>query len=283
MLDHYQILGVSRDASKDQIKRAFRAMAKKYHPDRNASRSQWATAHMKRVIEANGILSNSDRRAAYDRRHNLLHARVHYKSNLRPKGRPEGDSPRVQAEAILYDLLSGHPAQAVENYERLVRDNGGFDLSRHLELRDWVDCKFLIAEQYETRAAQRASRSSRRADHEKALLLYEELYHSDQARRRASYLGHEVGDRILRLCCREIPRSLSPAAAAHYYIRALALELPRARKAFLHKKIAECHLAVGDMESARRQLAIAFQLKPDLKGAAKICQKTAFAPDRPLV
>ena len=66
--------------------------------------------------------------------------------------------------------------------------------------------------------------------------------------------------------------------AAQYYLRALGLDLARARKAFLHKKVAECHLAIGDADSARRQLAVAFQLRPGLKGAAKICRKLAFEP-----
>ena len=60
---------------------------------------------------------------------------------------------------------------------------------------------------------------------------------------------------------------------------ALALALSPQRKAFLHKKVAECHLAVGDLDSARRHLEIAFRLRPGLKGAEKICRKLSFEPE----
>ena len=171
MLDHYKTLGVPSNASRQEIKRAFRALAKKYHPDRNAHRTQWATAQIKSLIEAHRVLSHAGLREAYDRRHAALHERERRKSSVRPKQRPEGEHPRAQAERVLYDLLGGNVAQAMELYERLVRADSGYDLSHHLELRDWVDCKFLLAEEYQ-----------RRSDFERALALYEDLYHSEAAR-----------------------------------------------------------------------------------------------------
>ena len=71
---------------------------------------------------------------------------------------------------------------------------------------------------------------------------------------------------------------MPPQEGVRYYARALSLNLTRGRKAFLHKKMAECHLAVGDDDAAREQLDIAFRLKPDLKGATKICQRLGFVP-----
>ena len=270
MLDHYKTLGVPRNASRQEIKQAFRALAKKYHPDRNAARTQWATAQIKRLIEAHRVLSHAGLREAYDRRHAVLHERERRKSSVRPKQRPEGEHPRAQAERVLYDLLGGNVAQAMELYERLVRADSGYDLSHHLELRDWVDCKFLLAEEYQ-----------RRSDFERALALYEDLYHSEAARRRFSYFAHELRDRILHVCCRDAAPTCAPAAAAQYYLRALALELTPQRKAFLHKKVAECHLAIGDADCARRHLEIAFRLRPGLKGAEKICRRLSFEPERP--
>jgi curved DNA-binding protein CbpA len=268
MLDHYKTLGVSRNASRQEIKRAFRALAKLYHPDRNASRTQWATAQIKRLIEAHRVLSHPGLREVYDRRHEVLHEREHRRSNLRPKQRPEGEHPRALAERVLYDLLAGNVAQAIELYERLVRANSGYDLGHHLELRDWVDCKFLLAEEYQ-----------RRSDFERAMGLYEDLYHSEAARGRFSYFAHELRDRILHVCCRDAAPTSTPAVAVQYYLRALALDLSPQRKAFLHKKVAECHLAVGDPDCARRHLEIAFRLRPGLKGAEKICRKLAFEPE----
>lgn len=63
--DYYEVLGVARSASEQDIKRAYRALARKYHPDIN--RDDGAEDHFKEVNEAYEVLSNADRRAAYDR------------------------------------------------------------------------------------------------------------------------------------------------------------------------------------------------------------------------
>src|SRR3990172_8386744 len=63
--DYYDILGVSRSASKDDLKKAFRALARKYHPD--VSSEPNAEDRFKEINEAYTVLSDDDKRAAYDR------------------------------------------------------------------------------------------------------------------------------------------------------------------------------------------------------------------------
>ena len=64
--DLYQTLGVSRDASKDDIQKAYRKLARKYHPDLNQDDKQ-AQDKFKRVQEAYDVLSDEEKRAAYNR------------------------------------------------------------------------------------------------------------------------------------------------------------------------------------------------------------------------
>lgn len=63
--DFYEILGINRDASDDEIKKAYRKLAMKYHPDRNPD-SKTAEDQFKEVKEAYEVLSDSQKRAAYD-------------------------------------------------------------------------------------------------------------------------------------------------------------------------------------------------------------------------
>jgi len=64
--DYYEILGVARDASEADVKKAYRRLAMKHHPDRNPGNPE-AEAHFKEAKEAYEALSDKDKRAAYDR------------------------------------------------------------------------------------------------------------------------------------------------------------------------------------------------------------------------
>ena len=64
--DYYEILGVGRDSSEDQIKKAYRKLAMQYHPDRNPD-DKAAEEKFKEASEAYHVLSDSERRAQYDR------------------------------------------------------------------------------------------------------------------------------------------------------------------------------------------------------------------------
>ncbi len=64
--DYYQILGVPRNASDEEIKKAYRRLAMQYHPDRNPGQEKWANEKFKEINEAYAVLGNPEKRRQYD-------------------------------------------------------------------------------------------------------------------------------------------------------------------------------------------------------------------------
>src|SRR5438046_8730601 len=65
--DYYEVLGVSRSASEDDVKKAYRKLALRYHPDRNPEDRHEAEERFKEISEAYQVLSDPERRSLYDR------------------------------------------------------------------------------------------------------------------------------------------------------------------------------------------------------------------------
>ena len=64
MDDHYTVLGLDRDASDRRIRKAYRALARQYHPDRNPTAE--AAETFKRIVEAYEVLRDGVQRLEYD-------------------------------------------------------------------------------------------------------------------------------------------------------------------------------------------------------------------------
>ncbi len=85
--DYYEILGVNRDASEEDLKKAYRRLAMKWHPDRNPDNPK-AEEHFKEAKEAYEVLSEPQKRAAYDQ---FGHAGVNPQAGGGPGGAGFGD------------------------------------------------------------------------------------------------------------------------------------------------------------------------------------------------
>ena len=64
--DYYQILGVNRNVTPEELKKAYRKLAQKYHPDKAKGNKQEAEAQFKKISEAYAVLSNPEKRKEYD-------------------------------------------------------------------------------------------------------------------------------------------------------------------------------------------------------------------------
>jgi curved DNA-binding protein len=64
--DYYQVLGVPRNATDEQIKKAYRKLAMQYHPDRNPGKEQWANEKFKEINEAFSVLGDPEKKKQYD-------------------------------------------------------------------------------------------------------------------------------------------------------------------------------------------------------------------------
>ena len=103
--DFYKVLGVSETASADEIKKSFRKLAQKYHPDRNPG-DKAAEERMKEVSEASDVLSDPKKRAEYDQIRKM--ARSGFGGGFGPGG-PFGGNVRVEGFDVgdLGDLFGG--------------------------------------------------------------------------------------------------------------------------------------------------------------------------------
>lgn len=132
--DYYKILGVSRDASEAEIKKAYKKLARQWHPDSHTENKVEAENKFKKISEAYSILSDVDKRAQYDRLGYIPHG-SEFKS---PPGFDfNSDGMNMGSFADLFDILfSSGKANPFEfsNKQQSMRGIKGEDLRFQLTL-----------------------------------------------------------------------------------------------------------------------------------------------------
>jgi molecular chaperone DnaJ len=128
-LDYYEILGIARDASGDEVKRAYRRLAIKWHPDQNPGNAE-AEGRFKECAEAYEVLSDPEKRAVYDR---------HGHAGLRGRAGHDFNSMHVEDIFSMFNDIFG--GQAGGGGRRQRGPARGYDLETEVEisLREVLD------------------------------------------------------------------------------------------------------------------------------------------------
>lgn len=269
MANYYKVLQVEPHAAPADIKRAFRKLLKKFHPDRNRGNAAWAEQRTREIVEAYHVLSDERRRRFHDQQLRLQHS-AHGHGSVFVTGPHSRDGVAAKCRFILESLLNGGGARAIEVYEELCERHANFDLYPYLSLKDHLDCKFLLGEEYE-----------RQGKLLRALALYEEVYREELEGPRLRYFFDEVQDRIVTLYCQQLPRKTPPVEAAEWFRHALELDLPLRDQAEIRKRLAETLLKVGDREGARNELRRALEDRPALKGVQRLAARLGMSVPTP--
>jgi len=125
--DYYEVLGVQKNASEAEIKKAFKRLAMKHHPDRNQDNQDEAEIKFKEGKEAYDILSDAQKRAAYDQ---FGHAGVDQSAGMGGAGAGGGSFSDIFGD-VFGDIFGGGGGGGAHGGQRVYR---GADLRYNLEL-----------------------------------------------------------------------------------------------------------------------------------------------------
>ena len=125
--DYYEVLGVPKNASDEEIKKSYRKLAMKHHPDRNqGDAAKAAEERFKEAKEAYEMLSDADKRAAYDQ-----HGHAGVDPNMRGPGGAGGSSFADAFGDIFGDMFNGQQGGRGRGGRQVFR---GSDLSYAMEI-----------------------------------------------------------------------------------------------------------------------------------------------------
>ena len=256
-VDFYRILEVDPTASHQEIRRSFRRLILKAHPDKNPDRSAYSERRVRDLIAAYEVVGDRTRRKEFDRSY-----RTRARTSTGPSRPRESEffffkksDPNACAHRILYFLLQGRGAEAVPLLSRLEARRGPEYLREELDKADYLDSLFLLGEYH----------LGRREYREAFRRLRTFYLHERNSRYPRHYLDAVIG--LLKdLYIRKLPSVLPPEEALLRLREAADLRLGKRDQDLVLKVAGELRekLAGNGTAPARRRS----RRKPDGDGAA---------------
>ena len=276
--DYYQILEVERDATAREIKRAYRKLAKRYHPDKNPERTAFAEKMFREVCNAYDTLQDKKRKSDYDRTLRTIE-RQQKSEEIYFDRLKRINQTYAKLELLLQALLHHNYETGVSMYEQLQHRSQ--EIGKQLRIDDFLsyeesrDCEFLIAEAYQKLGFSNGDPSSvldRYRKIEQAMLMYESLLSAETKRPCFRHFIREVKDRLKFIYLYHFSVEGYDQTHPIPLTKIRELKLSKRETAWMYKKIAEFYVEIDQFREARTVLKMAFELQPRLTGAKKICQ-----------
>ena len=280
--NYYEILEIGRNATQSEIKRAFRKLVKRYHPDKlNTNFTVDDVVNAKRmfrdVCNAYDVLADLKRKSDYDRiLQNIETQKKAYRSYYDRVNTLNQDYELLE---LLFDaLLHQNYETGISMYENLCRKcetNGKkWCIDDFFNYEDSRDCEFLIAEAYQNLgfAANNGSLNERHRKIELAKQIYESLLSAEVQRPCFKHFISEVKERLKKIYLYHFTVEGYQKDTKIPLSKIRALKLPKRETAWIFKKIAEFYVEINLYTEAREVLLLASELQPNLAGTKKICR-----------
>ena len=280
--NYYQILEIGRDATASDIKRAFRTLAKRYHPDKlDASYEPDQIADAKQmfreVCNAYDVLQDIKRKSDYDRRLQNIERQTKTKSSFYDTFKRVNQD-YAKLELLFQSLLHQNYETGISMYEQLCskceKKGSKWCIDDFFNYEDSRDCEFLIAEAYQKLGFENGdvSVAERYRKIERAMQIYESLLSAEGQRPCFKHFIREVKERLKRIYLYHFSTEGYQQTSKIPLSKIRALKLPKRETAWMYKKIAEFYVEIKLYSEAREVLLMAFELQPKLVGAKKICK-----------
>ncbi len=291
--DYYQILEIRRDATANEIKSAFRKLAKRYHPDKNPERIAFAEKMFREVCNAYSTLHNRKQKSDYDRvlqtierqqstQNGFANGTLQHETYLDKLNKLNQNYAKL--ELLLEALLHQNYETGISMYEQLrhhSEETGQeWRIDDFLSYEESRDCEFLIAEAYQKLGFSNGDTPSTLERHrniEQAMLIYESLLSAEVKRPCFKHFIREVKERLKYIYLYHFSVEGHHQTSQIPLTKIRALKLPKRETAWIYKKIAEFYVEIDQYPEARTVLKMAFELQPRLTGAKKICRTLNIA------